>query len=96
MTTGTVVPGAVVVGLLSPMLVKGTEVVVGIVSTGLVEEVEVFEYMGVVGDSRVVDGTGTSAVDVKGIEVLSGTVLGAVEPIRVVVLAVGYGYGFVS
>lgn len=89
-------PGAVVVGLFSPMFIKGTKMLVGIVSTGLVEEIEVSEYMGVVGDSSVVDGIGTSAVDVKGVEVLSGTVVGAVDPIRVVVLAVGYGYGFVS
>ena len=49
-----------------------------------------------VGASRVVDGTDDSAVEVEGIGVLSGMVLGAVEPIRVVVLPVGYGYGFDS
>lgn len=86
----------VIVGIVSTGPVEETEVTVGIVSTGLVEETEVLEYTGVVEDSRVVDGIGKSALEVEGIEVLSGKVLGAVEPIRVVVLAVGYGYGFVS
>lgn len=98
-------PGAVVVGTVSRGLVDEAEVVVGkvsmgpveetgvtvgMVSTGLVEETEVFEYIGVVGDSRVVDGIGKVAVEVEGIEILEGMVAGgAVEPIRVVVLGVG-------
>ncbi len=98
-------PGAVVVGTVSRGLVDEAEVVVGIVSIGpveetgvivgmvstrLVEETDVFEYIGVVGDSRVVDRIGNVAVEVEGIEVLSGMVAGgAVEPIRVVVLGVG-------
>lgn len=69
------------------------EVTVGIGSTGLVE---VFDWIGVVGESRVVDGSGISAMDVEGIEVLSGSVLGVGEPIEEVMLPVGYGYGFVS
>lgn len=79
--------------MVSTGAVEETEGIVGIVSTG---PVEMFLEIGEVGDSRVVDGTGKSAVDVEGIDVLSGSVLGAVEPIEEVVLPVGYGYGFVS
>lgn len=73
--------------------------VVGIVSTGLVDETEVLVYTGIVGNSDVVDVKGTSPVEVEDIELLSGVgvELGAVVgPAGVVLFADGYGYGFVS